>query len=173
VRHLPTSSPPPKTPSHAPSLLPSRAALATSNAAPDWQPCSRRYTQPNAVILFREDAYWCPLQHIQNSAWDQSRGDQDLLHIGRCSLFWIQPAHAPINPSVYHNMFPDVSYVFPQRISQNPSRCPQERMWRADYHWTSLSCSHPPISQTGDYAERSLCVHHVPYYLWYYNSNPF
>jgi hypothetical protein len=73
----------------------------------------------------------------------------------------------------YHNMFPDVSYVFPQSRSQDPSRCTQERMWRADCRWTSLSCSHPPISQPVDYAERSLCVHHVPHYLWYYRSNPF
>jgi hypothetical protein len=73
----------------------------------------------------------------------------------------------------YHNMFPDVSYVFPQRRSQDPSRCTQKRMWRADCCWTSLSCSHPPISQPGDYDERSLSVHHVPHYLWYYSSNPF
>jgi hypothetical protein len=104
VRHLPTSSPPPKTPSHAPSLPPSRAALATSTAAPDWRPRSRRSTQPNVVILFGEDAYWCPLQHIQNSARDQTRGDQDLLRIGRCSLFWIQPAHALVNLSVYQSI---------------------------------------------------------------------
>jgi hypothetical protein len=73
----------------------------------------------------------------------------------------------------YHNMFPDVIYVFPQRRSQDPSQCTQERMWRADCRWMSLSGSHPPISQPDDYAERSLCVHHVPHYLWYYSSNPF
>jgi hypothetical protein len=65
----------------------------------------------------------------------------------------------------YHNMFPDVIYVFPQRTSKDSSQCTQERMWRADYSWTSLSCSHPPISQPGDYAERSLCIRHVPRYL--------
>jgi hypothetical protein len=98
------SSPPPKTPSHAPRLPPSRAALVTSTAAPDWWSRSRRSIQPNAVIVFGEDVYWCPIQHIQNSAWDQTRGDQDLLRIGRCSLFWIQPAHALVNPSVYQSI---------------------------------------------------------------------
>jgi hypothetical protein len=33
----------------------------------------------------------------------------------------------------YHNMFPDVSYVFPERISKDPSRCIEERVWHVDY----------------------------------------
>jgi hypothetical protein len=56
------------------------------------------------VILFGEDEYWYPLQHIKNSAWDQTLGDQDLLRIGRCSLFWIQSAHGLVNPSVYQSI---------------------------------------------------------------------
>jgi hypothetical protein len=53
------------------------------------------------VILFGGDASWCPLQHIQNSAWVLTRGDQDLVRIGRCSLFWILPAHALVNLSMF------------------------------------------------------------------------
>jgi hypothetical protein len=87
--------------------------------------------------------------------------------------------HVPINSLPlwmhlsYHNMFPDVSYMFPLRRFQDPSRCTKQRMWRTDYLWTSLSCSHPPISEPGDYAERSLCVPHVPRYLRYYSLNSF
>jgi hypothetical protein len=56
------------------------------------------------VILFGGDASWFPLQHIQNSSWDHSWGEQDLLCISRCSLFWIQPAHTLINLSVFQSI---------------------------------------------------------------------
>jgi hypothetical protein len=46
----------------------------------------------------------------------------------------------------YNNVLPDVRYVFPQRISQEPSRCTQERVWLLDCRSTRLSCSHPLIS---------------------------
>jgi hypothetical protein len=96
VRHLPTSYPPPTTPSHA--------ALTTSTATPDWLPHSQWSTKPNAVILSGGAASSCPLQYIQNSAWDHSWGEQDPLHISRCSLFWIQPAHALVNLSMFQSI---------------------------------------------------------------------
>jgi hypothetical protein len=34
----------------------------------------------------------------------------------------------------YYNVFPDVSYVFPQRISQDPSQCTQECVSCVDCH---------------------------------------
>jgi hypothetical protein len=135
------SSPPPETPSHAPRLPPSRAALATSTAAPDWWPRFRRSTQPNAVILFAGDASWCPLQHIQNSASDKTRGDRDLFRIGRCSLFWIQPAHSLVNPS----MFQSIPCLF-----------------ECTYHTTTCSlmlatCSHQGDSKIHLDAPRNAC----------------
>jgi hypothetical protein len=75
--------------------------------------------------------------------------------------------HVPINSLSfwmhlsYHNVFPDISYIFPQTISQDPSRCAQERMWHADCHWTSLPCYHHMISHTVDYTSLPSCVHHV------------
>jgi hypothetical protein len=54
----------------------------------------------------------------------------------------------------YHNVFPDVSYVFPQKIFQVQSWCTQECMWHVDYQWTRLLRSHPPISHPDDYIEQ-------------------
>jgi hypothetical protein len=75
----------------------------------------------------------------------------------------------------YHNMFPDVRYVFPQRRSQDPSRCTQERMWRADYCWMSLSCSHSPISQPGDYADDHyvFIMFHITYDIIFQSLSQF
>jgi hypothetical protein len=87
-----------------PRLPPSHAALTTSTAARDWRPHSWWSTQPNVVNLFGGDVSWCPLQHIQNWDWDYSWGEKDLLHIGHCSLFWIQPAHALVNLSVFQSI---------------------------------------------------------------------
>jgi hypothetical protein len=64
----------------------------------------------------------------------------------------------------YHNMFPDVSYVFPQTIHHDTSRCTQEHMWHADCRWMSLSSYHPVISHPGDYTSSPYCVHHVTRY---------
>jgi hypothetical protein len=44
------------------------------------------------------------LYNISKIQPDQTQGDQDLLRIGRCSLFWIQPAHALVNPSMYQSI---------------------------------------------------------------------
>jgi hypothetical protein len=71
----------------------------------------------------------------------------------------------------YHNVFPNVSYVFPQTISQDPSRYAQERMWRVDYRCTSLPSYQPVISHPGDYTSSPPCVHHVTRYWGQYSSN--
>jgi hypothetical protein len=94
------SSKPPKTPPTSPAYH-HRVALMNSTAAPGWWPPSRWFTQPNEVILFGDDATCCPLKHIQNSAWDQTWGDHDVLRISHYSLFWIQPTHSLVNISVF------------------------------------------------------------------------
>jgi hypothetical protein len=49
-------------------------------------------------------------------------------------------------------------------ISQDPSQCTQEHMWRADRRWMSLQYYHPVISHPGDYTSSPSCVHHVTRY---------
>jgi hypothetical protein len=60
-------------------------------------------------------------------------------------------------------MFSDVSYVFPQKRSQDPSRRTQERMWHAGCHWMSPPCYHSwsPTKVTKHHNHLVLIMSHV------------
>jgi hypothetical protein len=75
----------------------------------------------------------------------------------------------------YYNVFLDVSYVLPQRRSQDSSWCTQERVWRVNCIWTRLPCSHLPISQPCDYTEHHhvFVMFHITYDIIVQTLSPF